>query len=358
MWEMNKCRLLKSEVKHMTRFGSLLNSPPAELSRLVQNIGKTPLRPIHMLIKGKVRTVHLKLESENPTGSMKDRTAYGLIQDLEDKGLLTPSSTIIESTSGNLGVALALICKAKGYQFIAVVDPKTTPENIAKMEALGARIDLVHHPDENGGYLLSRLAWVQELHAQNHNYVWTNQYANPANPQIHYLSTGPEIYQQMDGKLDLVFTPVSTGGTLAGIGRYLREVDSSITIVGVDAFGSVAFGDPPATRRLTGIGSSRRSQFVTRDLYNHIMYTKDEEAFAFCHALYEKIGLKLGGSSGCVLFACAHFLTDHPEMNEVVCVCADSGENYNTTIFNHAWIQQLNYEYFKQQQIAMETILF
>lgn len=342
----------------MINFGAILDLPPVELTSLVQNVGNTPLRPIQMLIKGSVRTVHLKLECENPTGSMKDRTGYGLIQDLEKRGLLSASSTIIESTSGNLGVALALICKARGYQFIAIVDPKTTQENISKMEALGAKIDLVHQADVNGGYLLSRLARVQELCKRNREYVWTNQYANMANPDIHYKSTGPEIYQQMNSRVDVIFAPVSTGGTLAGIGRYLRQMNPSVTIVGVDAYGSVVFGAPPAARRLTGIGSSRRSNFITRETYDSAIHVRDEEAFAFCHALYEKTSLKLGGSSGCVLSACTRFLAEHPKMQNVVCVCADSGENYNTTIFDQTWIQQTSNDHFKQQHhIARETIL-
>lgn len=342
----------------MIDFGTILELPLVELRGLVQNVGNTSLHPIRMRIKDHTQTISLKLECDNPTGSMKDRTGYSLIQDLEDRGLLNASSTIIESTSGNLGVALALICKARGYQFIAVVDPKTTQENISKMKALGARIECVYHSDENSGYLLSRLERVHELCRLNKNYVWTNQYANTANPHIHYLSTGPEIYRQMNKRIDVIFAPVSTGGTLAGIGRYLRKVIPSTTIVGVDAYGSVIFGSAPAARKLTGIGSSRLSSFLTNDFYDDAIHVHDEEAFAFCHALYQRTGLKLGGSSGCVLFACAQFLADHPEMNDIVCVCADSGENYNTTIFEQNWIQHLHKETFEQQlQIAMETIL-
>ena len=342
----------------MINFGAILDLPPVELSSLIQRVGNTPLHPIQVCINGKVRTVYLKLECENPTGSMKDRTGYGLIQNLANEGQLNSSSTIIESTSGNLGVALALICKARGYQFIAVVDPKTTQENIAKMEALGARIELVRQSDVNGGYLLSRLARVQELCTQNKNYLWTNQYANTANPVIHYQSTGPEIYQQMKQNLDVIFVPVSTGGTLAGIGRYLRQVNPSATIIGVDACGSVVFDTPPAARRLTGVGSSRRSDFITKDIYDHAIHIHDEEAFAFCHALYQKTSLKLGGSSGCVLAACTRFLADHPDMLHIVCVCADIAENYNTTIFDHTWIHKVNSKFFERQyETALEIIL-
>jgi N-(2-amino-2-carboxyethyl)-L-glutamate synthase len=341
----------------MTHFSAIQDLPRVELNNLVQGIGKTPLHPIRLLIKGQIRTVHLKLEGKNPTGSMKDRTGLSLIQNMEEQGLITASSSIIESTSGNLGVSLALICKARGYEFIAVVDPKTTRENIAKMEALGARIDLIQQADRNGGYLLSRLARVQELCAQNQRYVWTNQYANRANPSIHYLSTGPEIFQQMHKKVDVIFVPVSTGGTLAGIGRYLREVNPASIIVGVDAHGSVVFGGPSAVRKLTGIGSSRSSDFLTRDLYDEAIHVRDEEAFAFCSALHKKTGLKLGGSSGCVIFACACFLAEHPEMNDIVCVCADTGENYATTIFDPHWIQKVSNEHFEHYlQSALDTI--
>lgn len=341
----------------MIHFDVIRDLPPVELSSLVQSVGNTPLYPIQMLIEGNVRTVHLKLEGENPTGSMKDRTGYGLIQNLENQGRLSASSTIIESTSGNLGVALAFICKARGYQFIAVVDPKTTQENISKMEALGARIELVHQSDVNGGYLLSRLERVQELCAQNRDYLWTNQYANIANPMIHYQSTGPEIYEQMNKNIDVIFIPVSTGGTLAGVSRYLRQMNPSVTIVGVDAHGSVVFGAPPAVRRLTGVGSSRSSNFITRDIYDYAIHVRDEEAFAFCHALYKKTGLKVGGSSGCALAACTRFLAEHPEMQHSVCVCADSGENYNTTIFDPVWIQQGESDCFERQyHIALESI--
>jgi len=309
--------------------------------RLYQ-IGNTPMLPISLVIAGKARIVHLKLEGENPTGSVKDRTGYALIQDMEERGLLKQGSTVIESTSGNLGVALSFICKAKGYTFVAVVDPKTTSENITKMEALGAVIDMVDRPDANGGYLLTRLARIQEVCTTSQQYVWTDQYANSANPRIHYDSTGPEIYQQMNGKVDAVFVAVSTGGTLAGIGRFFREVSPATRIIGVDACGSVVFNTPSAPRKLTGIGSSRRSSFITPVLYDSYMLVNDEQAFAFCHALHQATSLKVGGSSGAVLSACSRYLQAHPEIVNAVCVCSDSGDNYTSSIFNHQWLEQHN----------------
>src|SRR5262245_27837850 len=180
------------------------------------------MRPVDLVVDGIARRVNLKLEGHNPGGSIKDRTALSLIESLEHRGALRPGSVVIDSTSGNLGVALAMIARARGYEFVAVVDPKTTDENLAKMSAMGAQLEHVRQPDETGGYLLSRLARVQELCASSHAFVWTDQYSNPANPAAHFRATGPEIYRDMDGQVDAVFVAVSTGGTLAGVGRYFK----------------------------------------------------------------------------------------------------------------------------------------
>jgi N-(2-amino-2-carboxyethyl)-L-glutamate synthase len=330
---------------------------PAELHKLAQRLGNTPMETIYFVIGGVARKIHLKLESENPTGSVKDRTGYSLIQTLEAQGLVSKGSVIVESTSGNLGVALSFFCKLKGYKFVAVVDPKTTQENLAKMRMLGAEIEMVDQPDEVGGYLLSRLQRVRELCQSSPRYVWSDQYSNPANPHIHYLSTGPEIYHQMHGKVDALFAAVSTGGTLAGIGRFFCEVSSSTCIVGVDAHGSVIFGTPPGPRKLTGIGSSKPSSFLTRELYDLHMLVKDEEAFAFCHAIWQATDIKVGGSSGAVLAACAKYLLAHPEARDVVCVCADGGDNYADSIFNDNWIHKQGFDLSRKQLEPVQDIV-
>ncbi|BCL83219.1 2,3-diaminopropionate biosynthesis protein SbnA [Ktedonobacteria bacterium brp13] len=303
-------------------------------------IGNTPLQAITFSMQGVAHTIHLKLEGFNPTHSMKDRTAYSLVQKLEDQGKLNENSTIVESTSGNLGVAMARLCQLKGYKFLAVVDPKTTAENLAKLQTFGAQVDIVREPDENNGYLLSRLAHIQKIIVDHPDYVWTNQYDNPANPSIHYSSTGPEIYTQMNQKIDAIFVPTSTGGTLAGIGKFFREVLPSTQIIGVDAFGSVIFDTPSAPRKLTGIGSSRRSTFLHKELYDEYVLVKDEEAFAFCRLLFASTGIAVGGSSGAVLTACARYLSQHRYAQHVVCVCADHGDNYRSSIFNDSWLKE------------------
>jgi N-(2-amino-2-carboxyethyl)-L-glutamate synthase len=318
----------------------MASAPPDELRKLLVRPGNTPMESIYLMLGGVARKIHLKMESKNPTGSVKDRTAYGLLQSLEAQGLLHSGSIVVESTSGNLGAALSYLCKMKGYRFIAVIDPKTTQENIAKMQALDTEIEIVEQPDENGGYLLSRLGRVRELCERNNNYVWTDQYSNPANPLIHYQNTAPEIYHQMHGKVDALFIAVSTGGTLAGISRFFREVSPSTIVVGVDAYGSVIFGTPPAPRKLTGIGSSRTSSFITRDVYDTHIIVRDEEAFTFCHALWNTTGIKVGGSSGAVLSACARYLYEQPQLTNVVCLVADGGDTYANSIYNDEWIQK------------------
>lgn len=318
---------------HMNR-GYNRNSP------LNYAIGNTPLQPVAFSIQGEERIVYLKLEGLNPTNSMKDRTAYGLIRALEEQGKLHAHSTVVESTSGNLGVALARLCQMKGVHFIAVVDPKTTRENMARMQDFGAQIAMVQQIDASGGYLLTRLAYIQQLLEDHSDYLWPDQYTNLANPHIHSVSTGPEIYEQMQQEIEAIFIPVSTGGTLAGISRFFRQIQPSVEIIGVDAVGSVVFGASAAPRKLTGIGSSRNSSFLQKNLYNESILIKDEEAFAFCHCLLASTGICVGGSSGAVLAACARYLAQHPGKTRVVCVCADHGKIYTSSIFNNAWLQE------------------
>lgn len=303
-------------------------------------IGDTPIVPIRLRAGGRDRRVYLKLEGKNPAGSIKDRTAYALITALEDQGVLRPGCTVVESSSGNLGVALAFICAKRGYGFTVVVDPKATPENVARMEKLGAHIEVVQDCDETGNYLMSRIRRAEQLCGERERCVWTSQYTNPANPLAHYAGTGPEIMNQMDGAAGAIFVAAGTGGTLAGIGRYLREHAPATKLIGVDAVGSVIFGAPPAPRKLVGIGSARTSAFLTPDLFDEAIHVTDAEAFACCRALLAVTELWIGGSSGAVVAACARYLERHPFAERVVCLCPDNGENYRSTIFDDAWLDQ------------------
>jgi len=314
------------------------NAVAAAFDRVVELIGNTPMHRLRMSICGRNPTVCLKLEGYNPVGSSKDRTAAALIGDLEQRGRLNRSSVIVESTSGNLGVALAYLCHELGHTFVAVIDPKTTAENRSRMLAYGAQLEIVETQDANGGYLMSRLNKVRELCALSTRYVWTNQYSNYANPKAHYESTAPEIYRQMGGRVDAIFIPVSTGGTLVGIARYLREMSPSTKIIAVDAAGSVVFGGPSRPRKLTGIGSSRRSDFIQPHHYDEHILVSDLNAFAMCRRIAELPGISVGGSSGAVVYACSQYLAQHPEVEIAACLCADRGENYASSIFDDEWL--------------------
>jgi 2,3-diaminopropionate biosynthesis protein SbnA len=293
-----------------------------------------------LLIGVKSRNVYLKLEGDNPGGSIKDRTAHSLLRGLEKTGQLSTGVRLVESSSGNLAIGLAMLSRDRGHRFTAVVDPKVTAENMRRLHDLGAETTMVETPDETGGYLLTRLARIREMLAEDPGLLWTNQYSNAANPEAHYSGTAPEIFRQMEHRVDAVFVAVSTGGTLAGIGRYFREASPDTRIIAVDARGSVALGGSPGVRILTGIGSSRRSEFVTPGLYDELIYVGDREAFAFCRALDAATGIKVGGSSGACMAACALYLQSHRKTERAVCICADRGEHYASSIFSNSWLAQ------------------
>ncbi|MCF6312011.1 MAG: pyridoxal-phosphate dependent enzyme [Verrucomicrobiales bacterium] len=315
-----------------------LQQPVVANESEISAIGDTPNRRIRLLIGGRYRDVHLKLEGHNPGGSVKDRTAFSLLKSLEVTGQLREGGRLIESSSGNLAISLAMLARDRGYQFTAVIDPSVTAENMRRLQALGAETRIVESPDQTGGYLLNRLALVRKLLVEDPGLVWTNQYSNAANPEAHYLGTAPEIQRQMANKVDAVFVAVSTGGTLAGIGRFFRETSPDTRIIAVDVRGSAALGGSLGVRKVTGIGSGRRSEFVSPEQYDEILYVGDCEAFAFCRTLNDATGIKVGGSSGAVLAACSQYLQTHDKVERVVCICADCGEHYASTIFSNSWL--------------------
>src|SRR5439155_19939491 len=193
-------------------------------------------------------------------------------------------------------IALAWLARRRGYRFVAVIDPKTTPENVRRLRQLDARLELVDTPDAAGGYLLARIDRVRRLCASSPDYVWPDQYANPANPRAHEQGTAPELLDQLGESPDAVLVPVSTGGTLAGIARFFRRESPATRIVAVDAQGSIALGGSPGPRLLTGIGAGKPSAFATPDLYDERVVVGDAEAFAACRMLAASTGIQVGGS--------------------------------------------------------------
>jgi 2,3-diaminopropionate biosynthesis protein SbnA len=305
---------------------------------------ETPMVPVATVHGARVVTTQLKLEGYNRFGSIKARTARGLVEALEEEGRLRPGVRIVESTSGNLGVALAGLAAERGYRFTAVVDPRTAPALLDGMAALGADLDLVTEDDGAGGYLISRLRRVRELTDGRTDRVWTNQYGNQVNPAVHERITAPELDRQAPD-MDAVFVAVSTGGTLAGIGRYLREHRPRCRVIGVDVPGSMAFGGQPGRRRvLTGIGASVRSQFLEPWMYDEHVEVEPADALAACRRLAAHTGIELGGSGGAVLAACLRYLQADPEIRNPVCLCPDSGASYQQTIFDDDWLRATGLE--------------
>lgn len=290
-----------------------------------------------------VASVLLKLEAANPGGSIKARTAYALIRSLESNGCLRPGQYIVESTSGNLGVALAEMAQELGYGFIAVVDPKASPSTLDRLVSLGAEVELVSQPDGTGGFLLTRLARVRALLEQNRGLAWTDQYRNAANPRVHFEQTGPEVIRQC-GRPAAVFVAVSTGGTLAGVGRYCKAVSPGTAVVGVDVYGSRVFGSVTSPRLLNGIGSSQPSAFLRTEHFDDVELVTDADAIGACHVARDQLGLSLGGSSGAVLAACVRWLKRRAQAGlpwadrPVVCLCPDDAVKYADTIYNPAWL--------------------
>jgi 2,3-diaminopropionate biosynthesis protein SbnA len=307
------------------------------LHKLRTSIGRTPLARIVVRIDGTPRDVHLKLESANPYGSLKDRTAWSLVQSI---GLerLRHSPALVASTSGNLGLALAAIARLAGVRFIAVVDPCLPPGICREMRAQGAQLETVSAPDPQGGYLGSRLRRVQELCTAMPGCLVADQYCSSANPAAHLLTTAPEIQQQMNGAVDAIFVAVSTGGALAGIARYFRAHNPAVRLIAVDAVGSVVFTDAAGPRRLTGIGSSRKSAFLSRELYDNVVMIPDAQAFAVCRSLHDATGIAVGGSGGAVLAACCQVLAAHPRIRWPVCLIPDGGYRYRETIYSDEWV--------------------
>ncbi|MGW0393050.1 pyridoxal-phosphate dependent enzyme [Streptomyces sp. NPDC003042] len=307
----------------MTRFSPGAGGPaPTPVVRLRLNVDGTP------------RMLWLKLEAYNSYGSIKGRTALALWYDVADR--VDPRAGLVESTSGNLGLALAAIAAAHRVPFTAVVDPRTSAALLHDVRALGARVITVEAPDGAGGFLLNRLSRVQDLLAGQPKLVWPNQYANPANPAAHATGTAPELHRQTGGGPMSVLVAVSTGGTLAGFRDYVVAAGAPWELVGVDVSGSAALGGAPGARLLSGIGSSRPSAFLPQG-HRPTVYVRPEEAVAATVWLYETIGIGVGPSAGALLAAALRLFRADARRTSAACLCPDGADRYLDTVFSRDW---------------------
>ncbi|MFF8789309.1 cysteine synthase family protein [Streptomyces sp. NPDC015125] len=310
------------------------------LGRAMADYPVTPVRTIHTEIAGIRRTITLKLEGHSPWSSVKGRTALSLIQSVAGE-LTVPGATIVESTSGNLGLALSAICRELGLRFIAVVDRRQSPIIQQAIEANGGELDWVKTPDDATTHLQDRLARVRELVRDLPHAVWPNQYQNDANWRIHESWTAPEFDAQAGEKAQALFAGVSTGGTLAGLSRHFRRTRPGLRIVAVDVRGSTVFGGVPRPRALTGIGASRRSVFLDAASTDDVLLVDERQAVACCHTLRQDTGIAVGGSSGAVLVGCLEYLYRNPEVRHALCLCPDLGDHYGPTVYHPAWLDRM-----------------
>lgn len=282
--------------------------------------------------------VMLKYEGFNSAGSIKIKTALSIIDQMEASGALRPGCEIIESSSGNLGVALAVICAARNYKFTCVTDPASTENARYAIRATGANLIVVEQRDENGGYLMTRIKTIEKMCRENPKLIWTNQYANEANCLAHYMTTAPEIMDAFP-KVDWLFIGAGTTGTLMGCIRYFNEHSPSTTIVAVDAAGSITFGGEKGKRHIPGIGTSRVPPICDHKLVRRVHLVDEVKTIRECH-YWASRGYLFGGSTGSVLAAIrAHALKIQPS-DVVVAISPDGGEKYLHSIYNPDWVDK------------------
>ena len=283
----------------------------------------------------------IKYEGLNIAGSVKLKTAKDLMAGLEEKYNISPDkNTIIESSSGNLGIALSIVCRSKKYKFICVTDPNTLPLAEKYMQIYGARIIKVTERDQAGGFLTKRIELIHSLLQNDNNLVWTNQYASEYNILAHYSTTAKEIFERFPN-LDYLFIGVGTTGTLVGCTRFFKEYSPKTKIVAIDNKGSVTFGFPPSPRYIPGIGTSRKPEISSTDNVHQIVLVPEEETIVMCNFLLREYGLFLGGSSGTVLYAAKQYIDSLNNKDvSLVVISPDFGEKYLDTIYNPKWVEE------------------
>ncbi len=306
-------------------------------------VGQTPLVRLHRLFPQAGLEIIAKLEFLNPGGSVKDRPARFIVEKGLQDGTISSRTHLIESTSGNLGIALAMMARVYKLSFTSVVDPKISPTNLQILRQLGANVDMVRELDDQGGYLKTRIKRVQELVKTIPHSLWINQYANQLNWQAHYNGIGGEIIADLDGALDCVVIAVSTTGTILGVARRLREKFPNLRVIAVDAVGSVIFGAPPGKRELPGIGSSRVPELLNKTEIDEIVYVDDWESTQGCRDLVTHEGIFAGGSSGSVVAAIKKRIPTFPKPYRVLTVFPDRGERYLDLVYNDDWVARLQH---------------
>lgn len=295
------------------------------VNNITELIGETPVVRLNRLTGEHDAEVYVKLEMFNPSGSVKDRAASHMITEAERQGLLQPGATIIEPTSGNTGIGLAMTCAAKGYKAILIMPDNMTKERIQILQAYGAEVVLTPASERMPGSIKR----AQELLAEIPGSFMPQQFLNTANPSIHTLTTGPEIVEQMGGKLDIFIATAGTGGTITGTGAYLKKHVQGISIVVVEPKGSpVLSGGQPGPHKLVGTSPGFIPQILDTSVYDHIYQVKDEDALETIRRLAALEGILVGPSSGASVFTALQYARELGAGKRILCIAPDTGERY------------------------------
>jgi cysteine synthase A len=286
------------------------------------------------------RSLALKCEGFNFAGSVKLKAAAAMVEAAEREGRLRRGAFLVESSSGNLGVALSMIAASRGYRFLCVTDSRCNLATRLLMEALGARVRIITEPDPVGGLLGARMNFIKELCAEDDRYVWLNQYTNANAWKAHYRTTAPAIARQFPD-LDVLFVGAGTTGTLMGCARWFKQRRPSVRIVAVDPVGSVSFGAPAARRMVPGLGMNVRPPLLDPSFTDDVIYVEEADTIRTCHQLARR-GFLFGGSTGTVVSGAMSWLDAHDADGlTAVAIAPDFGERYLDTIYQANWVADL-----------------